>query len=105
MKLLATTIGRLRIVAFLEGVSFLLLLGVAMPLKYVWGEPYAVRVVGMAHGLLFLAYLAVTLQAMLEYRWSWKRAAFIAAASHVPFGTFYVDAKFLKKQELEGCST
>lgn len=96
MHLLTTTIGRLRVVGFLEGVSFLLLLGVAMPLKYIWGEPQAVRVVGMAHGVLFLAYLAATLQATLEYEWSWKRATLVAVASLVPFGTFYADVKWMR---------
>ncbi len=98
MNLLTTTIGRLRVIGFLEGVSFLLLLGVAMPLKYFWGAPEAVRVVGMAHGVLFLAYLAVTLQAMLEHGWTWTRGALVALASLVPFGTFYADVKWLRPQ-------
>lgn len=98
MNLLKTTIGRLRVIGFLEGVSFLVLLGVAMPLKYIWGDPQAVRVVGMAHGVLFLAYLAATLQAMLEHGWTLKRATLVAAASLVPFGTFYVDVKWLRPE-------
>jgi integral membrane protein len=96
MHLLTTTIGRLRVIGFLEGVSFLVLLGVAMPLKYYWGEPQAVRVTGMAHGVLFLAYIAATVQAWLEHDWSWKRAALVMLASLVPFGTFYADAKWLR---------
>jgi integral membrane protein len=98
MSLLSTTIGRLRVVAFLEGVSFLVLLGVAMPLKYIWHEPLAVRVVGMAHGVLFLAYLWATLQALLAYEWTWKRAGLVALASLVPFGTFYADVKWLRDE-------
>lgn len=96
MNLLTTTVGRLRVIGFLEGVSFLVLLGVAMPLKYVWGEPQAVRIVGMAHGVLFLAYVAAAVQAWLEYDWAWKRAALVIAASLVPFGTFYADVKWLR---------
>ena len=96
MNLLKTTIGRLRILGFLEGVSFLILLGVAMPLKYLWHEPLAVRVVGMAHGVLFLAYLAATVQVMLELGWTLKRTALVAAASLVPCGTFYADVKWLR---------
>jgi integral membrane protein len=96
MNLLSTTIGRLRVVGFLEGVSFLVLLCVAMPLKYIWHEPLAVRVTGMAHGVLFLAYLWATLQAMLDYGWTWKRAALVALASLVPCGTFYADVKWLR---------
>lgn len=67
-----------------------------MPLKYMWDEPQAVRVVGMAHGVLFLAYLAATLQVMLEHDWTWKRTALVAVASLVPFGTFYADVKWMR---------
>lgn len=98
MNLLTTSIGRLRVIGFLEGVSFLVLLGVAMPLKYYWGEPQAVRVVGMAHGVLFIAYVAAAVQAWLGYDWSWKRAALVIIASLVPFGTFYADVKWLRGQ-------
>ncbi|HEY0966852.1 MAG TPA: DUF3817 domain-containing protein [Opitutaceae bacterium] len=96
MNFLVTTLGRLRAIGFLEGLSFIVLLGIAMPLKYFAGRPEAVRVVGMAHGLLFLLYLGATVQAALEYRWTWKRTLVIAAASLIPFGPFYVDAKFLR---------
>jgi integral membrane protein len=98
MNFLLTTMGRLRVIGFLEGLSFILLLGVAMPLKYLAGQPEAVRVVGMAHGVLFLLYLAATAQAAMEYRWTWQRSLLIAAASLVPFGPFYVDAKYLRDQ-------
>jgi integral membrane protein len=100
MRYLTTTIGRLRLVGFLEGVSFLLLLGVAMPLKYFAGRPEAVSVVGMAHGILFLLYLWATLLAALEYKWSWSRSLLVAAASLVPFGPFYADARWLKPIDL-----
>ncbi|MDF3056295.1 MAG: hypothetical protein K0R17_510 [Rariglobus sp.] len=96
MNLLTTSLGRLRVIGFLEGISFLVLLGVAMPLKYYWGEPQAVRVVGMAHGVLFLAYLAAALQVWLEHEWPWQRAALVIAASLVPFGTFYADVKWMR---------
>jgi len=96
MNLLTTALGRLRAIGFLEGVSFLVLLGVAMPLKYIWHEPLAVRVTGMAHGVLFLAYLAATLQVMLELGWTWRRTALVAVASLVPCGTFYAEVKWLR---------
>ena len=101
MSLFTTTIGRLRVVGVLEGISFILLLGIAMPLKYLAGQPEAVRVVGMAHGLLFLLYLAATVQAALEHRWTWRRTALIGAASLLPFGPFYVDTKFLRESKAE----
>lgn len=98
MNLLKTTLGRLRVIGFLEGLSFLILLGVAMPLKYRWGNPEPVRVVGMAHGVLFLAYLWATAFAMLEYKWTLKRSLLVAMASVVPFGPFYADAKWMRAE-------
>ena len=56
LQLIQTTLGRLRVVAFAEGVSFLILLFVAMPTKYIWGQPTAVRQFGSVHGLLFVLY-------------------------------------------------
>ena len=64
--------------------SFLLLLGIAMPLKYVWGDPSAVRMVGMAHGVLFCLFCAALLNAMLSEKWSIKPPALIFLASHRP---------------------
>ncbi len=96
---LTTVLGRLRLVGFLEGLSFLLLLGVAMPLKYLAGQPQAVSVVGMAHGVLFIAYLAAILQAHVEYSWSWKKSALLVLASVVPFGPFVADRRLLRDEE------
>lgn len=101
MNLFTTAIGRLRVVGMLEGISYLLLLGVAMPLKYFAGQPEAVRVVGMAHGVLFLLYVAATAQAAFKHRWTLGRTALIGAASLFPFGPFYVDAKFLRESKPE----
>ena len=98
-KFTTTALGRLRVIGWLEGVSFLLLLGVAMPLKYVWGQPELVRHLGMAHGVLFLAYLAAVIQVTVELSWGWGRAVLVMAASLVPFGTFYSDAKWLRSGE------
>ena len=94
---LSTALGRLRCVGFLEGVSFLVLLGVAMPLKYFADMPMAVRVVGMAHGVLFLAYIAALLQAHLEYDWPLRRSAIVFVAALLPFGPFVVDRKILRE--------
>ncbi len=102
MHFFATTIGRLRLIGIFEGVSFLLLLGVAMPLKYIAGHPEAVRVVGMAHGILFLLYLGATAQAALDHRWTWKHTLVIAAASLIPFGPFYADTRWLKPDSQKG---
>jgi len=102
MGSLHTPLGRLRIIGLWEGISFLVLLGIAMPLKYFAGWPDAVRVVGMAHGILFMLYVVAAVQAALEYDWPFKRTALILAASVLPAGPFVVDAKILKQQSDSG---
>lgn len=99
MRFFTTVLGRLRLVGFLEGISFLLLLGVAMPLKYFADLPQAVSVVGMAHGVLFILYLGATAQAALEFGWRWRLTALVASASFLPFGPFYADNRWLKPLE------
>lgn len=96
---LTTSLGRLRAVAFLEGVSFLLLLGIAMPLKYMAGKPEAVQVVGMAHGVLFILYVLLVFRIQGELGWTWRQTAIALLASVVPFGTFYADAKLFRMEE------
>jgi integral membrane protein len=93
---LSTSLGRLRLAGFLEGASFLLLLGVAMPLKYFADEPAAVRVVGMAHGILFLLYVLAIFQAHFDHGWPLKRSALLFLASLLPFGPFIADRKLLR---------
>lgn len=95
-ELVKTKMGWLRVVAFLEGMSFLLLLGIAMPLKYVWGMPEYVRAVGMAHGALFLAFLAMVAVVGGAYDWSPRKYALAFVASVLPFGTFWADAKLFR---------
>lgn len=90
--MLKTSLDRLRVVGMLEGASFLLLLGVAMPLKYMAGMPQMVRVVGMIHGVLFLLYVAAVFQASAELRWPMRRIVAALAASVLPFGPFVFDA-------------
>ena len=98
MASLKTPLDRLRLVGWWEGISFLLLVGVAMPLKYFAGRPEAVRIVGMAHGSLFLLYVLAAIQAALEYHWPWKRTALVLIASLLPAGPFVVDAKILRRE-------
>ena len=98
--MLKTAIGRLRLVGMIEGVSFILLLFVAMPLKYLAGIPEAVSVVGMAHGVLFVAFCLVLLQAMLDADWKVSRAARYFIAALIPFGPFLVDRE-LKEADAE----
>jgi len=95
---LTTPLGRLRLVGFLEGLSFLVLLGIAMPLKYLFHNPEAVRMVGMAHGLLFVLYVVLLIQNTIEHRWSFGKVALGFVASLVPFGTFYADKKLFRPE-------
>ena len=69
-----------------------------MPLKYLADEPQAVRIVGMAHGVLFILYVLAAIQAALEHDWSWKRTALVLAASVLPAGPFVVDARILRQE-------
>lgn len=92
----STALGRLRLVGLLEGLSFLALLGIAMPLKYFAGQPHAVRVVGMAHGVLFLAYVVAIVHAHVEYDWRMRRSLVVLLAAFLPFGPFVVDKKILR---------
>lgn len=85
-----------RIIAFLEGVSYILLLGVAVPIKYISKDPQYVKMLGMPHGLLFVAYIAFAILLRSTYKWDNKTFAIILAGSLIPFGTFYVDKKYLK---------
>jgi integral membrane protein len=86
-----TPLRHLRLVAFLEGTSFLVLLFIAMPLKYLAGLPLAVRVVGSVHGVLFLMFLVVLYRAGSERGWPPPRWLIAFLASVVPFGTFMFD--------------
>jgi integral membrane protein len=83
----------LRQVARVEAISFLLLLFVAMPLKYFAGMPMAVRMVGLAHGLLFLVFCFALFRVMTRAKWPVGRGALIFVAALLPFGPFVVDRR------------
>jgi integral membrane protein len=93
-------IKRFRIIGLLEGISFLVLLGIGMPLKYIAGIPEVVKVVGWAHGLLFVLFILGVLQVKSILRWSLLQVGAAFLASVIPFGTFILDKK-VKKQELK----
>jgi integral membrane protein len=85
-----------RIISFLEGVSYLLLLFVAVPIKYFQGDVSYVKMLGMPHGVLFMLYLVLAVVLKKEMNWSLKALGIISLASILPFGTFYVDKKYLR---------
>ena len=97
-------IGFLRITGLVEGLSFIILLFIAMPLKYVWGNPLAVKIVGMVHGILFVLFCFALMRAMYAARWSLGRGAFVFAAAFLPFGPFLIDKK-MKAWEREFLSS
>jgi integral membrane protein len=89
----------LRFVGVLEGISFLLLLGYAMPLKYYWDDPLAVQQIGMAHGVLWILYVALAGWGQLEGRWRMQTTAWLVMASLLPAGPFIADFKILSKKQ------
>jgi integral membrane protein len=93
------SLSRLRLVGWLEGLSYLVLLGIAMPLKYLAGIPEAVKVVGWAHGVLFILFIAAVAEVTLKTRWPWQRAFGAFIASLVPFGTFVLDTRLRRDME------
>jgi integral membrane protein len=99
--LLRTPIGRLRVIAFIEGISFLLLLGVAMPLKYFAGIPAAVKTAGWIHGILFMLYLLAVAEVFVRRRWPFALAFWALVASLIPFGTFALDARLRQEERVE----
>lgn len=86
-----------RYAGWLEGGSYLLLLLIAMPLKYVWGEPGTVRVVGMAHGLLFLTYIGFAFAMYEREDWPLKKLGWAFVASLLPFGPFVFERVFERR--------
>tara|TARA_B100001248_G_scaffold238801_1_gene203638 strand:- start:4436 stop:4720 length:285 start_codon:yes stop_codon:yes gene_type:complete len=87
----------LRILGNIEGVSYLLLLGVAMPMKYYFEMPMAVKIVGMAHGVLFVAYCVLLALCLKRFNWTVKFGAYLFIATLIPFGTFVTDRKLRDK--------
>ena len=85
-----------RITALLEGVSYILLLFIAVPIKYLFNDPTYVKLLGMPHGILFVGYIILSVVGKNKFNWSYFEFFIISAASLVPFGTFYVDRKYLR---------
>ena len=89
-------IPKLRILGKIEAVSFLLLVGVAMPMKYLAGRPELVKIVGWAHGVLFVAFCVALLWTWIVTKWPiWRPALFFIAAL-LPFGPFLLDRRLIQ---------
>jgi integral membrane protein len=85
-----------RIVALLEGVSYILLLFIASPYKFFTQDDTYVKLLGMPHGFLFLVYIVLAIMVGQELKWKTKTLLIVLVASIIPFGTFYIEKKYLK---------
>ena len=99
-KYFTTSIGLLRLCAFLEGISLLVLVFVGVPMKYFFNDPSVVKSIGPIHGALFLLFVVSALRVGVEHHWkfldtTWK----VLLASFIPFGTFYIDATILRNMQ------
>lgn len=84
-----------RATSILEGISYLALFAITMPLKYMADLPMPNKYVGYAHGFLFITYIILAIVFWMEKKWSIKRLFILLAASLLPFATFYIDKKYL----------
>ncbi|TWR30206.1 DUF3817 domain-containing protein [Mucilaginibacter pallidiroseus] len=98
IQLLKSSVGRLRIIAFLEGISLLALIFIAVPLKHFGNTPSMVKAMGPVHGVLFLLFIFNTISVGVEQKWNFRNTTRkVLLACIIPFGTFYIDYKILKK--------
>lgn len=88
---------RFKMINKIEGISFIVLLFVAMPLKYFFGFPIAVKIVGMLHGLLVFVFIYQIIEAKKEAGFTWNETALYFILSLIPFGSFYTDKLLAKK--------
>jgi integral membrane protein len=95
-----STIKTFSTTALVEGISYIILLGIAMPLKYFLDMPLAVKYVGWAHGILFMAYMALLFICWIKYQWSFKRVVFYFIASLLPFVPFWVERDLRKEYQV-----
>ena len=89
------SIKTFKFISLLEGISFLVLLGIAMPLKYIWHIDLMVKYVGWAHGLLFVLYIGGALYMFKLLKWTYLELLIVVMCSVLPFGPFYAERKYL----------
>jgi len=88
---------RLRLIGFIEGVTFLMLFAISMPLKYMMGIGEPNKVIGYIHGVFFIAYIFALIPVSQNFKWDWKTTGLSFVASLLPFGTFVADARIFRK--------
>ena len=102
INLFRSKIGRLRILGFLEGISLLLLIFLAVPLKYYWDNPALTKTLGPIHGAIFLLFIFNALSVGVEEGWKFRTTTWkVVVACFIPFGTFYIDRKILRPAQFD----
>jgi integral membrane protein len=96
IKLFTTNIGRLRLIGLLEGISLLVLLCIAVPLKYKYDDPSFVKTIGPVHGALFLLFVINSVSVAIQQKWKMSAAGKVLISCIIPLGTFFVDHFILK---------
>ena len=94
----ANALNRFRVIAVSEGISFLILLFIAMPLKYFAGLPKGVLIIGWIHGALFILYMIALLNVKIIHSWNMRTIFLAVIASVIPFGPFILERKILNKE-------
>ncbi|WP_419764554.1 MAG: DUF3817 domain-containing protein [Arcobacter sp.] len=94
--MLKTALHRFRIISYIEGLSYLTLLFIAMPIKYLGDNPYPVKIIGMAHGILFILFMIFLFESMRKYSWENRFSIRLFIYSLLPFGSFVIEKKIKK---------
>jgi integral membrane protein len=100
-----TTLEKFRLINFIEGISFILLIFVAMPLKYMMGIAVATKIMGMAHGVLFIIWIILLATAHDKYKFKVKFTLLLFIASLIPFGTKFTDKMLDNEKIKENCNS
>ena len=94
--MLESTFSRFRVISIVEGISYLILVFIAMPLKYIFDYPLAVKIVGMTHGILFILFVLALALATSKYKWSLGLNIKLFIYSLIPFGFIPIEKIIMK---------
>ena len=94
--MLSSALGRFRVISAIEGLSFLVLVFIAMPIKYIGGDPSLVKIVGMTHGVLFIIFMISLFEAKLKEEWENRFMIELLILSLIPFGALVIERKVKK---------
>ncbi|PLY08959.1 MAG: hypothetical protein C0626_08030 [Arcobacter sp.] len=91
-----TALHRFRFISYIEGLSYLVLLFIAMPIKYIGENPYPVKIIGMTHGILFILFMIFLFESLRKYNWENRFSVRLFIYSIIPFGSFIIEKKIKK---------